>query len=1048
MPERDETSLKHRIFNVPAGAPFLDSVAGAILKGDLPCPGGRAPSPIALSQYTLLLPTRRATRAVQDAFLRVANGSALLLPKIRPIGDGQEELTLLAGSAGLVNLGTDALGLPPAISEVERRLALMQLVQKWSDVMRANSGAALQTLGPVSSAGARTPAQAAKLAAELAQLMDLVETEGASLARIAELVPEDFAQHWGQTLDFLKIITLYWPAYMQERGLLSAVERRNRVILAEADRLAAVPPMGPVIVAGVTGSIPATTRLMQVVSGLEQGAIVLPALDVALDEDSWSIVREKHPEHPQFGLAKLLATLGVDRADVHNLPGAGRSDRVSVRGKLVSEAMRPAETTDRWHRYASEQGQGDDTRHLEGLSLIEAPTAEDEAEIVTLILRAAIEQPNVRAALVSPDRLLARRVCIKLKALGIAVDDSAGRPFAKTVPGAFLDLIVDVIAQDFAPAPVVAMLKHPLARLGRKIVDVRRAVRALEVAAFRTAYLGSGIEGIEIALDRAQNEAASGERRARVVRRMRDADWCNARELVRDLKSAMQPMTALVQGDHPLATIAGAHLAAGEAIAKLAEPDAPNGLTEGEAGEAATGLFQGLVDATVPQISISLKDYPDLYRSLVANENVLTRSPVHPRISIWGPMESRLQQPDIVILASLNEGTWPQSADPGPWLNRPMRGAIGLPQPEEAIGRSAHDFTAALGAERVYLTRAAKIDGVPTVPSRWLMRLQSLLAGMSLSDCLKPDQPWLAWARARDGVAKGAPLLPPAPMPPVSMRPRKLSVTAVETWIANPYAIFARTILGLEALEPLGQEPDAALRGQIIHAALGRFAAQYPTELPKDISTALMRHAHAVLIDYAADPRVAAFWLPRFKRFADWFAEQEPVMRAHVLQVAGEIGGEVVIEAPGGAFHLTARADRIDVRADGLALYDYKTGQIATSKAVIAGHAPQLPLEAVIALDGGFAPLQQRSVQTLNYVRVTGGEPPGEWSELDIPDIGKVARAARSGLERLIARFDEETTPYKAVRRPAFEQRYRFDDYAHLARVAEWSAETDGDGGA
>ena len=132
-------------------------------------------------------------------------------------------------------------------------------------------------------------------------------------------------------------------------------------------------------------------------------------------------------------------------------------------------------------------------------------------------------------------------------------------------------------------------------------------------------------------------------------------------------------------------------------------------------------------------------DYADLYATLLARENVRERTAVHPRVAIWGPFEARLQQPDILILGSLNEGTWPEAAEPGAWLNRPMRRDLGLPSPEEEIGRAAHDFVSLLGAKTVYLTRAEKVDGVPTVPSRWLMRLTALLKGMDLTNVLEAD---------------------------------------------------------------------------------------------------------------------------------------------------------------------------------------------------------------------------------------------------------------------------------------------------------------------
>jgi ATP-dependent helicase/nuclease subunit B len=403
-------------------------------------------------------------------------------------------------------------------------------------------------------------------------------------------------------------------------------------------------------------------------------------------------------------------------------------------------------------------------------------------------------------------------------------------------------------------------------------------------------------------------------------------------------------------------------------------------------------------------------------------------------------MEARLMQPGVVVLGSLNEGTWPASADPGPWLNRPMRATLGLPQAEEEIGRSAHDFAQLLGAKRVVLTRAMKVNGVPTVPSRWLLRMKALLAGLDLGDALEPDRPWLGWARMRDATPKRRTIRAPAPRPPVNLRPRSLSVTDIERWIANPYAIFAKSILKLERLPELGHEPGAALRGSVVHETLGRFAQRFPDALPSDVRRELMAIAHTVLLDLTGSPRVAALWVPRFERFAEWFAETEPQRRTGVSRVLGEVDGSMVLAAPGGPFTLRARADRIDGSAAGVVITDYKTAADTQLKLLAAraenGTAPQLPLEAAILLGQGFTGLSAVSLAGLRYISASGGEPPGVEIGVGGGDPASLAQRAQSGLQRLIEEFDRETTPYTAVRRAQFD--YRFDDYAHLARADEW----------
>jgi ATP-dependent helicase/nuclease subunit B len=511
----------------------------------------------------------------------------------------------------------------------------------------------------------------------------------------------------------------------------------------------------------------------------------------------------------------------------------------------------------------------------------------------------------------------------------------------------------------------------------------------------------------------------------------------------------------------PLETLVTAHVSVALALAddgaaatatERGEPAPTNPLWQEDAGVATKALLEGLTRPDLPAPAIAAADYPDFYRALVVAETVRPQVPRHPRLFIWGPLEARLQQPDVVVLGSLNDGTWPEAADPGPWLNRPMRAAMKLPAPEEKLGYAAHDFTMALGAERVFLTRAEKIDGVPTVPSRWLMRLEALLGGIGAAETLRRPcagvdggpATYLGWARQRDDGGPVTPVERPAPRPPVDARPRRLSVSAVETWIANPYAIYAGHILRLEALPCLGAAPDASVRGGLLHEALARFVKAHPAALPADIEAALMRHAGDVFTDWAGHPRVAAFWLPRLARFANWFADTEPQRRAGIATVMAEMSGQMQLGSPERRFTLTARADRLDVRDDGgLVITDYKTGTPPKEKEVIAGRRPQLPLEAAIALAGGFAKLAPSVIAGLRYIRASGGERPGEETMLKAPDLAGLVNTTLAGLERHIARFDDPDTPYLVTRRKRFS--YDFDPFAQLARVAEWSGTAEAD---
>lgn len=1040
--------INGRVFCVPIGQPFLSRLAQAILDGHLSAPGDDRPDPLDLADITLLMPTRRAQRNLADAFLSASGRPAMMLPTITAISERDEEAALISDLAlGGEDVVASAEGIAPAIDELARQLLLTRLVVEWSKASRrpGSDPSGEVGIGLVASAGARTPGQAAQLAKDLASLMDLVETEGRSLDGLDELVPDEMSEHWQQTLTFLKIVTAYWPAQLSELALISPAERRNRMILAEANRFIKNPPQGPVIVAGVTGSIPATVDVMRAVLALERGSIVLPSLDTTLDDESW---RTLGAEHPQFGLKRLLDGLGLDRSRVQILPGCELNDDVTRRIHFVSEAFRPTPTIAHWQNYVHSADRSALESALAPLSLIEAATAQQEAEVVSLILRSVAETKKT-AALVTPDRLLARRVATRLEAWGIRVDDSAGRPFAKTVPGSLLDLVVECLASDFVPADVMSLLKHPLCRLGLSAREVRFAARNLELAAFRTPYIGRGLIGIDAAFKRAHLETANGERRERPVRRMRDDDWARGQDLIARMMTAFAPLLKFDDDDneYPLSEFVTGHIAAAEAVCLLpddeANADKSNPLYEKEAGAAAADLLAQLLDHAGVAPEIQSSSYPEFYRSLLRSQTVREQTHAHPRLFIWGPMEARLLRPDIVVLSGLNDGTWPGVADPGPWLNRPMRDALGLPAPEEEIGRKAHDFVSLLGADRVYLTRAKKIDGNPTIPSRWLLRINALLHGLDLGHVLHSDKPWLSWAGARD--EKISERDPPQqwPRPPVDARPRKLSVSDVEDWISNPYAIFAKRILSLHTLPQLGGEPDAALKGAIIHTALARFSQRYPTQLPDDPKAVLLGIAQEFLSDYAAHPRIAAFWLPRFERFVDWFVSTEPARREGLHKSVAELSGSLSFDAPAGPFTLTARADRIDVTNSGVVITDYKTGSDLSGLVTRAknGIAPQLPLEAAIAQAGGFAQIDRSRVAGLRYISASGGEPPGDERVLD-SSPAELSQFALDGLHSLVATFDKPTTRYDAKRRGQFD--YRYDDYAHLARVLEWSSEGEG----
>jgi len=963
------------IVTIPPGLPFVDTLARHLLE----MAGGE---PLALAEMEVLLPTRRACRAMADAFLRLSGGRPLLLPRLKPLGDMDEEEMELGGA--------DPLELPPAVPALERRLILARLV--------------------VAMAGGRggeapSPDQAARLAGELGRLLDAVQVERLDLARLDGLVPDELAEHWQKTLDFLKILTKVWPSILAERGVLDPEIRLDRVMVAQVESWRLRPPGHPVIAAGSTGSRPATADLLAAVAALPAGLVVLPGLDQELDEASW---RALDPAHPQYGLKALLGHLGVERGAVRCLlPDA---DPRHFRVRLLAEALRPAATCEAWRdlpRLPAET--------LAGVTRIDAPGPREEAGAIALLLREALDSDGRTAALVTPDRALARRVAGELERWGIRIDDSAGRPLGLTEPGAFLRLAARMVAEGFAPHASLGCLKHPLAAGGRDVAGFRALVRRLELQVLRGPRPVPGAAGL-----------------------MASAKDPRLAALMADLEALAAPFAdALAAEAVPLADLVRAHMEFAEGLAGDDRLPGPARLWAGEAGESAARFAAELAAAAPALGVIPGRCYPALFDELMAGAVARSNWDHHPRLHIWGPLEARLQHADLLILGGLNEGSWPAPPEADPWMSRPMRKAFGLAPAERRIGLAAHDFAQGFAAPRVVLTRSVRVEGTPTVPSRWLMRLDAVMSATGLTFAEDSSQ-WLEWHGLLDRPSQWVRPAPPAPTPPLEARPRRLSVTEIETWMRDPYAVYAKHVLGLRALDPIDADPGAAEYGSLVHDALERFLRAYPQVLPDNAEARLLEIGREVFAELATSPAVWAFWWPRFESIARWVVAKEHQRRPDIRAIHAEIRGAVEIEAPFGPFTLVAKADRIDVLRDGsLALIDYKTGQPPSVKEVAAGYAPQLPLEAAIARYGGFAGIDPAEASHLLYWRLKGGEAGGEERPAG-DDPARLAGEALDGLRALVAAFDREETPYAA--RPHPEHAPKYSDYLHLARVREWAS--------
>lgn len=976
-----------RVFALPAGADFSAEVARGMAMRLRSGPAHE------LARVQIVTNTQRTARAIGEAFERLGDasaGRAGFAPRITTVS----------------HLGIADPTLPPAIDRLTRRLALTRLVE-------ARLRAA-PDLAPPGAAGA--------LAGTLATLLDDFARNDAPLERLSDAVEpgdERLAQHWRKSLEFLNILKDGWPTFLEAYGRSDIEARRAAETEAQIAAWASAPPQTPVIGAGSTGSTLVTRRLLHAIAGLPQGALILPGFDFGLDVGGWSGMEA---DHPQFGFKSLLEDLKVDPSEVRlwaDVPS------VTPRTHLLSEALRPAPVTDQWRENLPTLTR-EAHASTKGAMLLEAPGPRQEADAIALIMRGAVEQGDDVTALVTPDRTLARRVAAALARWGLEPDDSAGRPLSLTPPGLLLRVIAECLARPFDARALLAALKHPLTAPGELRRSHREDVEALETRGLRNRDERLGLTEFD-----ALRTAMVGPKGAKVPLL---SDALAARiELLRPWGAENRPLGELV----------AAHRAVAEA------------LTDGEVWNKATGaaalaLMARLEDAAESYGSCAPLSYPALFATALAEAGDVRGEAVraHPRLRILGPLEARAQSADLVILGGLNEGIWPQAPAVDPWLNRPMRVAVGLPPPERRTGLSAHDFQQAAAGPRVVFSRSLKVDGAPTTPSRWLQRLTTLIEGAAPAELRRMRADGAGWLALVDSLSAEPsppdPSLaradPPKPCPTVEARRAglgRISVTQVKTLIRDPYTIYARKILRLNALDEPGAPVDMRDRGQTLHSFMERFTkATMHIEWPGQIAAGAIydRLADEVIEELNAPPATAASWRARIQRVRPWFLRGEEQRRAVGDPIAVETKGETKL--PNGAT-LSGIADRVDQLHDGrLAIYDYKAGKAPSVKQEpVYDH--QLLLLAEMAEAGAFKDVNPGPAEVLAYLSLSGSDDGGKETAIGRKE-GELGE-----LSKWLDRYYAPDMPFLARVSP--EKTAWAGDYDHLSRHGEWGGGDEGD---
>lgn len=970
-----------RVFNVPLGNDLCDVTAQWLLKS-------AGADPLGISNNILLLPNNRAIRAMTEAFVRQAS-PGMLLPRMVAIGDMQLDEAL---GPLLDPIQTDA-SIWPAIGSFDRLLLLAKLVNDHKPRDAALS-----------------PAEGLRLARKLADLIDELEVDLVDFSQISDIAIEaDLAGHWQSAYGQLLQILPAYQAALSARKLMGPAERRNHLLAALERRLAENMDETPVIAVGITTSAKAVARVLRRVALSPNGQVILPGVDLNLTDERWDdlspttedghgFARRRNLEvHPQFHLKHLLELMGVGRSEIDILPTA----RAESKGAAISEIFCLPEHSVLW------QGLPALRKSLPHAKWLEAEDSTQEAKAIAVRIRGALEEAQKRIAVITPDRELAVRVAGQLRRWGIDVDDSAGIPLLQTPPGTLALALVDAIASRFSASSILAIAKHPLVFAGAQRLQWLDNVRQLDLA-LRGTPTGIGLSAIT--------------RRLQTARRLNE-------DLVAWWVDFAPHLASLEKGDGQ---------AFADVLAQLR--DVATTLTDGAIWRGASGreLARMWEEVTVGDLStlgrVDATGLVATFKEIFSCAVVRPPYGGHPRVAIYGLLEARLQQADLLICSGLNEGTWPQVAQPDPWLAPAIRRHLKLPTLDRNIGLSAHDLATALGANEVLLTRARRDRSGPTVASRFLLRIKALTA-----DTLQADDETLALADALDRPAEKIPFATcPEPMPNAKQRLVSLSVTDFDQLKSDPYSFYAKRVLGLPVLEKVDAEPSYAWRGSLVHEILEKWFTQ-----DNGAVDMLVQRTDDLLAQEATDPLLRALWQPRIAAGLRWVADETKRLNSEegrVVAVA-EQPGSVTING----ITVRGRVDRIDRTAEGeLVIIDYKTGKPPSTKQINAGFALQLGLIGYMAQElaikgvSGAASnfeywsLAKNKDKDFGYVAVPTSTRPGD----NKPERADFVAFAIKHAEIAINEWILGTAPFTAKLHPEFAL---YGDYDQLMRLQEWN---------
>ncbi len=970
------------IFNIKSNYNFLESLVCWVLQeygADL----------IYLSKVTILLPSRRSCRVIKEIFLKQAGKNAIILPNIMAIGDiDKHEIGLKFLELNQLS-DFNKLVVKPS-SSLKYRCLLIDEIRKFNDKTHL-FGKNIHTN------------QIDLIASNLEDFLAEVDREELDLDNLENVDEIDLATHKQKILQFLRHFGSNWRQVLAKNDLKYNLSYQREIIDLNSKYLDQNKTEFPIIAAGSTGSMKATSRLLKTISSLENGFIFLFGLDKDIKPEIWDVISDSHP---QFMLKRLLETLKILPNQVKDIKFEQFQQKDEQINKLLSYSFLPASKTDIWTKIndLSEVS-------VQDLTQIECKDSFDEAAIISLIMLKAINQKDQSAALVTSDKNLAMMVKEILLKFDVNIDNSKNNKLVDSEIVSYLLSIAVFMTLDFKASNLLTILKNKITRVGFEDVFYLDNLKLFELEILRKNFSLKNIDLVAQKIEEFNDDNLS--------------DW------FKKIRTTLN-IFSLKEGKSSFYQVLLKNL---ECAKKLSENN------KNEIGlDKLTGVeeffeFLEEVRGEASSFKVESEVYYKILRQFLSGYNFDIKQNHHPRLHILSPIEARLMNFDVMIVSNLNENEFSSQIKTQNWLSRKMRLDFGLSDLTRKIGVSAFDFSNYLGNRQVFLTRSLLSNNSPTTKLRFLLKLETVLKATNLVDKLDDGKYWYFLLEEFNNFQEDNRFLSEKKRhqqlsknlanPPLKDRIKKISVTDVGKWIRDPYYIYAKRILNLKPLNKIDEEASFANFGNFVHETLENFVNDYD-KIDKNnrLNILLTTYGQKYFIKYFLNQENHLLWWPRFENIAKWFIKNEIEVRKNLKNCDTELSANIVIDG----VNISTKIDRINVDLEGnIEIIDYKTGMIAAALDIRKGLEPQLPLEALIFLNKNGFDLE--NVKKLQYYCAKGRDK----NEIkDLKDVDKLIKAANNGIEQLIDIFNKFKTPFYPCPDPDI---YKKNEYHHLARI-------------